>query len=54
MKYMYLLFTLSKGYKIEKWEIIKEEYSGGWKYYLSRPKESLLTEVYNEIIVERV
>ena len=52
MKYMYLLFTLSKGYTIEKWEIIKEEYSGGWKYYLSRPKESLLTEVYNEIIVD--
>ena len=49
---MYLLFTLSKGYQIEKWKIKKKEYNNGWVYYLERPKESLLTEVYNEIIVD--
>ena len=53
MKYMYLLFTLGReNGRIEKWKIQKEEYDNGMKYYIERPKDSLLRGRYKVLVID--
>ena len=54
MKYMYLLFPLCKGYTIEKWEIIQENYTKdrGMTYIIKRSYESLKSSRYHILEID--
>ena len=54
MKYMYLLFPLCKGYVIEQWEIIQEDYieGRGMIYGIKRPSKSLLSSRYDMVEID--
>ena len=54
MKYMYLLFPLCKGYTIEKWEIIQENYTKdrGMTYIIKRSYESLISSRYHLLEID--